>query len=106
MKSSAQCFIKYFLRRKLTVAFAESVTCGLATHQLSTAKETTGLAVAGANEADEKPAGIIYFSFVFKNKIYRRKKLFRGSPSEIKKKACKELYRSMISKLQKKTEWR
>jgi nicotinamide-nucleotide amidase len=41
MKSLVEQFLQLLIRKKLTVAFAESVTCGLATHQLNIAEGTS-----------------------------------------------------------------
>jgi nicotinamide-nucleotide amidase len=41
MKKEINSFIRELKERKLTLAFAESVTCGLAAHKLSTCKGTS-----------------------------------------------------------------
>lgn len=43
MYRTASPFIKILLEKKLTLALAESMTCGLAAHQLSTAKGTADI---------------------------------------------------------------
>jgi nicotinamide-nucleotide amidase len=135
--------------KNLTLAIAESMTCGMATHKLSGMKgisdvlkgsvvcytpevktglmgikesiikkytcesievtealvkklpglipadihaAITGLASPGGSESKEKPVGTVFFCVRYKNKISRRKKIFRGSPAEIKEKACLEIY--------------
>jgi nicotinamide-nucleotide amidase len=140
------------------MAFAESVTCGLAAHQLSQVKGTsdalkgsivcyngdvksnvlrvpksliekhtaesqlvtdamakklqrlihaniyaalTGLASEGGSETKQKPVGTIFFSVLYKHKLYKQRKVFRGNALEIKKKACDELYRFIISSVSK-----
>ncbi|MDB5228189.1 MAG: hypothetical protein JWN78_2382 [Bacteroidota bacterium] len=147
-------FINTLKEKELTVAFAESMTCGLAAHKLSTVKgvsdvlagsvvcytpdvkmkllrvkkdmickctcesqevtdalatnlsklikadiyaAVTGLASEGGSETKEKPVGTVFFSVLYKNKIHPLRKLFRGTPSEIKEKACLELYKFILS---------
>ena len=153
MINETRKLVKLLTKKKLTIAFAESVTCGLAAHQLSTVKGTsevlkgaiicydetvktsllkvkhslikkfsaesqevtdalatnlgslikadvhaafTGLSSDGASEHEGKPVGTIFFSIRYKNKMYRTKKLFRGSPLKIKKKACVNMYKRII----------
>lgn len=136
-------------QRGLTLALAESVTCGLAAHQLSTCIGTsdmlmgsivcyspdvktellgvsasaierytaesqevtdllarklkplikadiyaalTGLAAPGGSESKDKPVGTVFLSVFYKNKMYRERKLFRGTPTEIRKKASRAIY--------------
>jgi nicotinamide-nucleotide amidase len=124
------------------MAFAESVTCGLAAHQLSQVKGTSdalkGSLVCYNGDVKEGVLKIpksliekhtaesqqvtdmmakkvkrliqadihaaltglaIFFSLLFKNKLYKQRKVFRGNALEIKKKACDELYRFIISKV-------
>ena len=142
----------------LTIALAESVTCGLASHQLNIVKGTseiligsvvcyneqvktgllkvspalvktfttesqevtdelakklnklfaadlyaaiTGLAAPGGSETKSKPVGTIFFSLFFQQKLYSRKKRFYGSPLEIKRKACRELYQMILVQIKK-----
>jgi nicotinamide-nucleotide amidase len=148
--------VKFCKENNVTMAFAESVTCGLAAHQLSQVKGTsdalkgslvcyngdvkedvlkipkaliekhtaesqqvtdmmakklkrlihadihaalTGLASEGGTETKQKPVGTVFFSVLFKNKLYKQRKVFRGNALEIKRKACDELYRFIISKV-------
>lgn len=143
---------------KLTLALAESVTCGLAAHKMSTCvgvsdvlkgsiicytpevkkklmgvpkqmidecscesmevTETlainlsklikadihgaiTGLASEGGSESPKKPVGTIFLCVRYKNKLYKLRKVFRGTPSEIKEKACLNLYKMILSILNK-----
>jgi PncC family amidohydrolase len=154
MQKPNQRLVKTLLENKLSLALAESVTCGLAAHQLNSVKGTsevlkgsivcydeevkikllkiprrlindftaesaqvtdalaenlgrlisadvyaavTGLAAPGGSESKTKPVGTIFFSVLFKNKMHRLKKRFRGKPLEIKKKTCDELYSLIIS---------
>jgi nicotinamide-nucleotide amidase len=153
MKRIANDLVKTLQEKKLTLALAESVTCGQAAHQLSLVKGTgdvlqggiicydekvkcgllkvskrliekhtaesqrvtdelaknlklllkadiygaiTGLADKGGSESKSKPVGTIYLSIYYKRKFYRRKKLFRGSPLAVTKKACKALYEFIL----------
>lgn len=156
MHRASNLLIKTLLEKKITLALAESMTCGLAAHQLSTCKGTadvlkgsivcyneevkkqllkvpqtvidkytcesaevtavlsqhlkalikadihaaiTGLASAGGSETKAKPVGTVFFCFSFRNKVYQEKKVFRGTPLEIRKKACYELYKFILSKI-------
>jgi PncC family amidohydrolase len=155
--TKANQLIKILKEKGLTLSLAESITCGLAAHKLSTAKgvsdvlvgsivcytpqvkmsllnikkhviekctcesmevteglaknlsglmkadvyaAVTGLASEGGSETKEKPVGTVFFSVVYKRKAYNSRKLFRGSPSEIKEKACLELYRLILDVVQ------
>ena len=150
-----QKLVKMMQEKKLKLAFAESMTCGLAAYQLSAVKGTddvlqgsivcydedvkkkclkisnslikkfttesqevtdalaknlqsiidadahaaiTGLASDGGSERPGKPVGTVFFSVLFKNKVHTHRKLFRGSPLEIRKKACDEMFR-MIQRI-------
>ncbi len=48
----------------------------------------TGLASPGGSESSVKPVGTIYHSIYYKNKLFHQEVRFRGSPLEIKIKAC------------------
>jgi nicotinamide-nucleotide amidase len=156
MKKTVNRLLDLFEKRGLTISLAESVTCGLAAHQLNIAKGTsevlmgsivcynekvktgllgikpglikkysaesqrvtnemakslsrlfksdvyaaiTGLASPGASEDSGKPVGTIFFSVKYKSKIWALKKTFKGSPLQIKRKACEELYAFVYSKI-------
>lgn len=158
MKSVVHQLIHLLENKKLTLALAESVTCGLASHQLNIVKGTsevfmgsvicyneivkknllnvkpsiiekftaesqevtdelaknlsqliaadvygaiTGLSAPGASETKEKPVGTIFFSILYQSHITQHRKVFRGSPLIIKKKACKEFYRLLIRVIKK-----
>jgi nicotinamide-nucleotide amidase len=149
MDTAVAALIKHLKKNELTLALAESVTCGLAAHKLSTCPGTsevfrgslvcyspevkqhtlgiskkmideytaesqevtdalakklsklikadiyaalTGLASAGGTETKEKPVGTVFFSIYYKKKIYKKRRLFRGTPLEIREKACLALY--------------
>lgn len=59
----------------------------------------TGLASAGGSETRYKPVGSVFLVICYKRKIFRQKKVFRGTPLSIRKKACYELYRMILEKL-------
>ncbi len=156
MKAIVSELVRLLKEKKLTIALAESVTCGLASHQLNTVKGTseiflggvvcynetikasllevphalikkytaesqqvtsalaknlrklfpadvcaaiTGLTTQGASASKAKPAGTIFFSFYYQNAHFKLKKKYNGTPLSIKRKACKELYLFIISKL-------
>jgi nicotinamide-nucleotide amidase len=149
MKSLVHKLLKTLTEKNLTLAFAESVTCGLAMHELNLTPGTsevllggvvcynenvktgllkvdkkliqrftaesqevtdamaknlpqlinadicvaiTGLNADGGSENPEKPVGTVFFSLLYKGKLLRERKLFKGSPMTIKEKACKEAY--------------
>jgi nicotinamide-nucleotide amidase len=155
MDRKVNIFIKKLQQKKLTVAFAESMTCGMAASKLATCPGTsdvlagsivcyspvvkrglmkipertiekhspeskevtellvkrlsglvkadvygavTGLAAEGGSERPGKPVGTVFLSVMYKKKVHSERKLFRGTPSEIREKACFSLYR-MISDL-------
>lgn len=146
------------IEKKLTVAFAESVTCGFVCNQLNSTPGTseilmggivcynekvkmnllnvepslikkytaesqevtdalaknlpqlidadiciaiTGLAADGGSESPEKPVGTIFFSMFYEGKLFRRHKVFTGSPLQIKKNACKEAYKLIVDEVGK-----
>lgn len=152
-------FVKLLQENKLTLALAESITCGLAAQKLATCKGTsdvlkgaivcyspevkrelmkvpqktidkytcesmevtrllasnltklikadiyaalTGLASPGGSETKEKPVGTVFFCVKHKQKIYSERKVFRGSPLEIRTKACMTLYAMIIDNIIKK----
>jgi nicotinamide-nucleotide amidase len=150
-------FIKALKSQGLTLAVAESMTCGLASHLLSTCKGTsdvllgsivcyssevktnlfsisanqirkytaeskeitqalavnlsgiiradisaaiTGLASAGGSETRDKPVGTVFFAIRYKGRNYNYRKIIRGTPQEIRIKACLELYELIIRTLE------
>jgi nicotinamide-nucleotide amidase len=158
MSSTVKNLIKVLIEKKLTVAFAESVTCGLACNGLNTTPGTsevlmggivcynakvktdllkvkpslikkftaesqevtdalaknlpqlidaniyvgiTGLDADGGSENPEKPVGTVFISMFYNKKLYRRRKVFKGSPLDIKKSACEEAYLLILEELQK-----
>jgi len=158
MKRAEQLLIDLLKENGLTIAFAESVSCGLLTHKTGTVSDTsqvlkgsiisytpeiktavlkvskkliaektcesqevtdvmalglsriipadicaaiTGLAAPGGSETNDKPVGTVFYSFRFKRKTYRLRRRFRGSPLEIKEKACKEFFRFIKKEVQK-----
>jgi len=146
---AANALVKKLRERSLTIALAESMTCGLAAGKLGVYKGVaevlagavvcytpevkeqllkvdrklmdayscesqevtdalannlpsviradihaaiTGLACAGGSETKEKPVGTVFFSIHYNNQLRNARKLFRGTPSEIREKACVFLY--------------
>lgn len=153
MKSLVQRLIETLIEKNLTIAFAESMTCGLASHELNITPGTseilmgsvvcyheevktkllkvepslikkytaesqevtdsmaenlpqlidadlymaiTGLNVDGGSESAEKPVGTVFFSLLYNGKLTRKRKVFKGTPMQIKKKACKQAYMLII----------
>jgi nicotinamide-nucleotide amidase len=159
MISNLNLLAKCLQESELTLALAESMTCGLASHQFTTVKGAsgffkggivcyspevkcsligvdkkliekytaesqqvtdalvknlknlidadiygaiTGLASADGSQSMKKPKGSVFISVLYKNKVYRRHKVFRGEPLKIKRKACDELYEFLYSVLSEK----
>jgi len=149
MRRKVNVLVKTLLKKKLTVAFAESMTCGLAAHQLSTVRGTseiliggivcyqeqakhellnvsqrllrkytaesqqvtdamarrlsqactadiyaavTGLCAPGVSESKSKPVGTVFYTVLKKGEMYKRKRIFKGTPLQIRRKACEALY--------------
>jgi nicotinamide-nucleotide amidase len=156
MKKTVNRLLNFFEEKGLTLSMAESMTCGLASHQLNIVKGTsevlmgsivcysemvktgllgikptlirkytaesrevtaelakalkkffksdvyaaiTGLASPGGSENKRKPVGTVFISVKYKGKIWSQKKQFKGTPLQIKRKACEEMYRFIYSKL-------
>jgi PncC family amidohydrolase len=150
----ANKLIKTLKEKELTLALAESVTCGLATQKLSNFKGTsdvlkgsiicytpevkinllgitqkcisdytcesrevteqlaeklyplikadicaalTGLASAGGSETKSKPVGTVFIAVRFKHNVHHLRKVFKGTPLQIRKKACDELYSFILT---------
>ena len=159
MKRPEQLLGSLLKEKKLTIAFAESMTCGMAAHTLGTVSGTseffkgsivcyneavktellgvnknlikqysaesqkvtdalaknlkrliaadvhaavTGLAAPGGSETAKKPVGTVFYSIYYKNKFFRMKKLFNGSPLTIRKKACDELFKFIVKEIKSK----
>jgi nicotinamide-nucleotide amidase len=59
----------------------------------------TGLASAGGTETPSKPVGTVFFCVRFRKRIFKKRKVFRGSPLEIRKKAVVGLFEFITKKL-------
>jgi nicotinamide-nucleotide amidase len=59
----------------------------------------TGLASPGGSETKTKPVGTIFFCICYRKKIYKMKKIMKGTPLEIKKEACTALFNFILSKI-------
>lgn len=158
MKRPEQFLAKLLKENDLTIALAESVTCGLLAHKLGSVSSTsdflkcsivcyaeeikitlmkipqslikkhtaesqevtdrlaknlsrlvgsdltlaiTGLASPGGSETSAKPVGTIFHSVYFKNKLFHQEVRFRGSPLEIKTKACESGLKFVIRTIKK-----
>jgi len=159
MKRPEQKLFDFLKEQSLTIAFAESMTCGMAAMKVGNVSGTseaflgsivcydasvktdllkvppqlikkytaesqqvtdkmaqlltkkmradisagiTGLAAPGGSETKQKPVGTVFISLYLKGKLFRKKKKFNGSPLEIKKKACDELFTFTLDVLRKK----
>jgi nicotinamide-nucleotide amidase len=155
-RSYRNILVEFLISHKLSIAFAESMTCGLLSHNLSTVKgisevlrggivcydervkkdlfnissriikkhtaesqyvtdllaiklkslitsdisaAITGLASPGGSETKNKPVGTVFFTFIYGKNKYNQKKLFRGKPLEIRKRACEEFYKFIYRQL-------
>jgi PncC family amidohydrolase len=154
VRSTINRLVKLLRSEKKTVALAESITCGLASHQFTTVKGAsevlkgsvicyspdvkcsllgisgqmlrkhtpesrvvtdklakklqrlihadvhaaiTGLASADGSENKKKPVGTVFISVLYRKKLVSKRYTFKGSPLEVKKKACDALYRLVTS---------
>lgn len=59
----------------------------------------TGLASPGGSETKGKPVGSVFLVVYHQQTLFRQKKVFRGTPLAIRKKACFGLYRMILDKL-------
>lgn len=153
MNKKINSFIKRLKEKKLTLALAESMTCGLAAHMLSTVPGTaevlkgslvcytpevktgvlkvpkklidrftaesmevtealarnlskimkadiyaaiTGLASSDGSETKNKPVGTVFFCILYRKNISKERKVFNGTPLEVREKACLNLYSHII----------
>ena len=59
----------------------------------------TGLAAPGGSETKSKPVGTVFFAVLYRNKIYHKRVLYRGSPVQVRKKACDGLFDFILETL-------
>jgi nicotinamide-nucleotide amidase len=76
------------LVRKLPSFFNASVYAAL-----------TGLAAPGASETKRKPVGTVFLCVLYNRKIYKKRMLFRGTPRQIREKACLALFGLIVSRI-------
>jgi len=158
MKRPEQLLVDFMKQHNLTVAFAESMTCGMASMKIGNVTGTseifagsivcydeqvkikllqvsprllkkhtaesreatdalaanlgklipadfhcgiTGLAAPGGSETVKKPIGTVFISVMYKDKLFRIRKKFNGSPLVIKQKACTQLFRFLLLTMKK-----
>ena len=158
MRRKVNILVKALQKEKLTIAFAESMTCGLAAHQLSTVRGTseiliggivcyqeqakqellniplslirkytaesqqvtdalarrlskicsadvyaavTGLSAPGGSESKSKPVGTVFYTVLNNGKMHKIKRIFKGTPLQIRKKACEGLYEFIYGAIRK-----
>lgn len=53
---------------------------------------TTGLACEGGSETPEKPVGTVFFCILFREKLHKERRMFHGTPSEIREQASLFLF--------------
>jgi nicotinamide-nucleotide amidase len=159
MRREINELVKSLQKKKLTLALAESATCGLAASKLATCKGTseilkgaiicyspevknkilgvpkkmlerytpesmevteklaknlsklfdadiyaaiTGLAAEGGSETKEKPVGTVFLCIKYENKMIKERKVFKGSPLQIRTKACIALFELIVKEIVKK----
>jgi nicotinamide-nucleotide amidase len=159
MKRTLNYFVKAMKEEGLTLALAESITCGMAAEKLAGCFGTsdvlkgavvcytpevkhhlmripktvmekytcesmqitellaknlkslikadvhaalTGLASPGGSETKNKPVGTVFLCIRYKDRSYKKRLLFRGTPAEIRKKSCAALYKLILEKVIKK----
>ena len=56
----------------------------------------TGLASSDGSETKDKPVGSVFYAVRYKRKTHDFRKVFRGTPLEIKKKATAEFYHLIL----------
>jgi nicotinamide-nucleotide amidase len=62
----------------------------------------TGLASADGSETSEKPVGNVFYAISYQGTTHDFRKVFRGTPLEVKTKAAKELYRLILKLIKQK----
>lgn len=154
MKRVTNKLMRRFLEKGLTLALAESMTCGLMAHQLCNVRGTsevlkgsivcyheevkkavckvpaallkrctaesqevtdvlaknlsklfdadvylavTGLAAPGGSEGPGKPVGTVFLSAFYQKKLHCKAMVLKGTPLEIRKKACKAAYQMLCN---------
>jgi PncC family amidohydrolase len=73
------------ITRKLSRLISADIHAGL-----------TGLASDGGSETGKKPVGTVFFSILYKRKIHNSSHVFRGTPLQIREKACLRLYELIL----------
>lgn len=158
MLNKANSLIKHLKEEGLTLALAESMTCGLAAAKLSSCvgvsdvllaslvcytpkakmqllqvtqaairdysceshevtrqmaenlskqigadvyAAITGLASSDGSETAEKPVGTVFYAIRYENKTHDFRKVFRGTPLEVKTKAAVTLYDLILKTVKK-----
>ena len=59
----------------------------------------TGLASSDGSETKDKPVGTVFFCILIAERVHAFRKVFRGTPLEIKKKAALEVYKLILGLL-------
>lgn len=59
----------------------------------------TGLAADGGSESKDKPVGTVFLAMYYKRKIYRKRLQLKGTPIQIRQKACDHLCDFVIETL-------
>jgi nicotinamide-nucleotide amidase len=59
----------------------------------------TGLATDGGTESSAKPVGTMFVAVYYKRRLRRFKKVFNGTPSEIRKKSCLLIFSCILKVL-------
>jgi nicotinamide-nucleotide amidase len=61
----------------------------------------TGLAAAGGSESRSKPVGTVFYSVVLGKRSYKMRKIFKGSPLQIRKRASAYFFKFIYDRLKK-----
>ncbi len=156
MDTELNRFVKLLKKKKIRLAFAESVTCGMIAHKLCTVKGTSDIfmgsivcyhpkvktsllavpkklikkhsaesaevteelarnlhdvidadyygaitGVAVDNPTAIHPTGTIFLCVFDGKKVFSERKLFRGSPLEIRNKACDAMFQLIKQRIKK-----
>jgi nicotinamide-nucleotide amidase len=79
--------------RMVTVLMAKNLSRQL---KADVSVAITGLDSPGGSETKDKPVGTVFIAVFYEGKTHYEKKLFRGSPQQVRKKATEEMVRFVM----------